>query len=81
MKDLNKQFTRNKFFPAGTQFKKGDKVIVTKLNGDTFINTITRINSQSIVIDGITIQATKIYKIKVAMKTIFNRQEVKNEKM
>ena len=64
MKDLNKQFTRNRFFPAGTQFKKGDKVVVTKLNGDTFINTIDRINAQSIVIDGITIQASKIYKIK-----------------
>ena len=67
MKDLNKHFTSNKFFPAGEQFKKGDKVIVEKLNGDTFINTIDRMNAQSIVIGGVTIQATKIYKIKGAM--------------
>lgn len=65
--DLNKQFTGNKFFPAGTQFKKGDKVIIQKLNGDVFINKIDRINAQSIVIDGITIQASKIYKIKGAV--------------
>ena len=67
MKDLNKQFTRSKFFPAGTHFEKGDKVIIEKLNGDTFINTIDRINAQSIVVDGITIQASKIYKIKGAI--------------
>lgn len=67
MNNLNKQFTSNKFFPAGVEFKKGDKVIVTKLNGDTFINAIDRINAQSIVIDGITIQASKIYKIKGAI--------------
>ena len=67
MKDLNKQFTGNKCYPAGTQFKKGDKVIIKKLNGDTFINTIDRINAQSIVIAGITIQASKISSIKGVM--------------
>lgn len=60
------KFTQNCVFPNnGTEVKKGDKVRLTKLNGDTFINYVDRVNAQSIIVGGVKIQALKTFKIEI----------------